>query len=304
MYIHYRTKGFPKPLLDHPSKARAGISTEQQFQQFKLLVRKTVERACLSEQDRDAFKPKQVTWPNLTDVGLEGKHAAVSFNICVDAQEQEHIAKKLLLLGAHHKAADVEAYINEGKKLKPRPANLRGKQKWDAKIPTASIDLDGHQQPPPITEQAGIQMHITRCPKCQKQNHADGLRFTQTDLDIKIPCRTCKKSSPSRAWKCNCEILWHTCQRHVPIPIQDKKKTIITAATTSSGHASTSLKRLLDDELKRESKRAKHQPVWEDEDVLILESPPNIGPIREGMLTDSLRDKFPSVCAASAVCLH
>jgi hypothetical protein len=302
LYIHYRTLGFPKPLKDHPNKARSGIPIDQQFQQFKLLVRKVVERACLPDDESDLFKPSKVMWPNLNGVGLEGKHPAVCFNIALEPQVKDHLAKKLLLVGAFHKSADVEAFIKGEKAFKPRPYTLRGKQIWDAKIPTAIVhEGTTHMEPAPGASPTKVEMHLARCPKCQQQNPTDRLRFSKQDLDTKITCRACTKPSPARSWKCSCEVIWHTCTTHVPRPLQVKHKAVIPKVSASrSGYSASSHLKVLDDELHRESKHAKRQDVLGDEDIIILESVHSVGTIRESMLPVSLRDKFPGVCTLPA----
>ena len=102
------------------------------------------------------------------------------------------------------------------------------------------------------------------CPKCKGQNHAQNTKLQQTNLSIKIKCTNCCIRSSSMDWRCNCGVVWHTCQRHAPKAASNKageNHTIVASKASKRPLLSaSSIEQLLDDDLKRESKAAKKQP--------------------------------------------
>ncbi len=56
-YLIYRVKGYPKPIPDNPSKARARATIQMQLKEFKRVVRGVVERgSCEDSQKHQAYQ--------------------------------------------------------------------------------------------------------------------------------------------------------------------------------------------------------------------------------------------------------
>ena len=94
--------------------------------------------------------------------------------------------------------------------------------------------------------------------------------FQKSDLDVRIRCANCSKSSYSKAWSCNCGHLWHICGIHVPAlkhgenarnakpRTRDQRQIIQTASTCKRRlHNNALFEEILDDDLKREAKKAR-----------------------------------------------
>ena len=107
-------------------------------------------------------------------------------------------------------------------------------------------------------------MHIMYCPACHKPNTAQNAKLQRTNLGIKIKCATCCIRSPSKDWKCNCGCLWHTCKRHAMKAVSNtaggNNLTIVARKASKRPLLSASYEQLLDDDLKRESHKARKQP--------------------------------------------
>ena len=57
------------------------------------------DRAMVGGKDAGIFKPQEILEPNLTGVGMEGKHPAVKFNIAINDYTRELMNKALIHLG-------------------------------------------------------------------------------------------------------------------------------------------------------------------------------------------------------------
>jgi DNA-directed RNA polymerase subunit RPC12/RpoP len=280
------------------SKAKAKPSIDKQFAAFKNLVRKIIDRAYLPVHQADLFRPSKVISDNLASNGLSGRQPALSFNIFVEQPIQEQIAAKLLNLGAFHKKTDVTAFLQGEKRLAANPLNLKGKHKWDNTIP-----LQHHHNPEDLPIELfddDVQdMYNAICTKCGAQSSANRMNFTHTELDHSIKCPSCSKTSLSRHWHCSCKIPWHLCNRHLPCPIQvETKATPSKASASQPGYHTLSPRKVLDQELIRESKLARRRDCLDDEDLIDLEPLPTQRVLHRAMLPASLRDRFPHVCAA------
>jgi hypothetical protein len=125
-------EGHPKPISDPLNKARAKVSIDKQFQQFKMLVRKIVDRACFKNGEADWFKPCKLIHPNLKGVGLEGKHPAICLNLAIADPAKLQLARKLLTIGAHHNKTDIDAFL-KGENGESRRTQFPGQKQLGCK---------------------------------------------------------------------------------------------------------------------------------------------------------------------------
>jgi ribonuclease HI len=304
LFILYRTQGYPKPIKDSTTKAKTNIAMYHQFDTFKTMVRKVVDRACLDIDQHDLFKPSKVITENLNGVGLSGKHPAVSFNVYIDVPTAMHIAGKLLTLGACYKKTDISAFLTSGIALPNAPYNLKGKHKWDATTPIQQPDTS--PLPSPHDNQAGRvgMAHIT-CGKCNQDNPAHRFPICSDNLDHKIKCISCNSTTAVRHWKCKCGIQWHLCHIHQPQSLQHKRKaeqSIKAMAPTHVAKKRIPPECLLDKELKQDSKDAKRkfEDGLSDLNKRAKMSSGSSKRLTTGMLPESLRVKFPRLQYSSS----
>ena len=52
------------------------------------------------------------------------------------------------------------------------------------------------------------------CPHCQAHSSSDCKSFQFEDLDAKHQCIACGKIKPVKEWRCECNVIWHTCSKH------------------------------------------------------------------------------------------
>ena len=52
------------------------------------------------------------------------------------------------------------------------------------------------------------------CPSCKAPESSDCKTFQHHDLDRNHQCLKCGKMNAVKVWKCECNVIWHTCRRH------------------------------------------------------------------------------------------
>ena len=74
-----------------------------------------------------------------------------------------------------------------------------------------------------------------KCPHCQAQESSDCKAFQYEDLDTKHQCIACGKRKPVKEWRCECNVIWHTCHKHKYAKAHDCKAPLQPKAT--QGHS-------------------------------------------------------------------
>ena len=90
---------------------------------------------------------------------------------------------------------------------------MRGKIDWDDALPTLSKALPS-KPPPPIIYQESKNISYYKCPKCNKLESESHSGLDIRNLDNKLKCTHCNKSSVMWDWGCECSIRWFLCERH------------------------------------------------------------------------------------------
>ena len=146
---------------------------------------------------------------------------------------------------------------------------------------------------------------VVKCSKCNAESSADHYHFQKSDLDVRIRCANCSKSSHSKAWSCNCGHLWHICGIHVPAlkhgenarnakpRTRDQRQIIQTASTCKRRlHNNALFEEILDDDLKREAKRARGFKQDDDDSIISLDASRLSDNLRPSWLPLKLRQRF------------
>ena len=266
------------------------------------MVRSIAERTLDNGTDAKRFKPVIGHMPNLIDVGFEGKHAAVPCNVALCSILQKKLTRALILLGRSSLSNDKVNQIIEGyTTMSTSLVKLcfKGKTGWDTKLAsktTISVISQEQQSVVPSEDSEKREMHIVQCPACHKQSPSERYRFQYKDLDIKIKCSVCLKSTPIRGWNCNCGVLWYNCKVHSctknNLPKAEGKPrssgSIEATPLVDKLIENSSYEDLLDDDLRREAKRAKKTSEQADSS-----SRQQVTRFTANMLSPNLRLRFP-----------
>ena len=295
--------GMPKPLANPVNVALVKHTLVQQLSQFKKNVR------CITAKTLDAcsanlFKPEGKHVCQFKGLAIDGIHAAMSFNVNITPDTQHQLAMHLIELSRKCTALVLRNFLSTTKSLTQVRFDFKGKASWDDKLPTCDSFMHMCEEVSPhelcAFDKSGSgsafnTMHTMICPKCGQLNIAQNTRLQQNNLDIKIKCTNCCIRSPSGDWKCNCDVVWHICQRHAHKAANTSKakgsRTIVTSKASKRPLHKATLEQLLDDDLKRESKFAKKQPY--DGIINLGYYAPMGRALSLGMIPPRLRERFP-----------
>ena len=152
-------------------------------------------------------------------------------------------------------------------------------------------------------------MHVVQCPSCSKQSPSQNYKFQYKDLDLKIKCCECLKSTPLKAWRCNCGVLWHTCKVHsctanvspsVRSTTSSKSSIAKVAEKVSSERllSNASFEKILDDDLRSEAKWAKKSFEQDQTHAGVVNPVSTLNrELRAPMLSPNLRQRFAHLLA-------
>ena len=218
LYILYRLRGHAKPLSDSNVKALSKASLDKQLKKFQNNIKASAARILIGSTQATLFKAGRPANNNLIGTALLGKHATIATNVAISQEEEEHIAIKLTQLGRNISNNKAKLYINHKINLEPTVFKVTGKVWWDSTIHPLYVQrkpADGDDQllicasvPPAML------MTFLQCPRCSKVESSFCKSFQREDLDKHSKCQECKHMSANKLWKCPCNLLWHTCQRH------------------------------------------------------------------------------------------
>ena len=138
-------------------------------------------------------------------------------------------------------------------------------------------------------------MHIMQCPLCKVSSVAQGHKFVATDLSIRIACPACGKKPISAHWHCNCGIAWHSCPMHSAHCAAPKAvgRTRMHPRSAEKHSIIMDAAALLDDDLRRESKRARTS--LDNAKCTSIDTIARDKSIPHRMFPPNLRERFPSV---------
>ncbi len=248
-------------------------------------------------------------------VGLQGCHAALSFNIDVPHAFQVKIAALLIALGRKCSKAKRVDIINGTSNMLPVTLSLKGKAGWDSNLSQGTYspdESDGHvaevlkgDEAVSMHDKHGVQMFIIRCPACNKDSPSHSYKLQRKDLDVKIKCIECSRCHPLRNWKCNCGVHWHVCSKHVseeavyPQTAASRPRTIARKASSKKRLYNASFEQILDDDLSKEAKRARLRCLKDDDQVISFDALPAVGNLRASMLSPKLRERLSSTLGSA-----
>ena len=143
----------------------------------------------------------------------------------------------------------------------------------------------------------GVPLSVVICPKCANQCAAASMKLVPFNLETLLRCPSCARVTISRHWRCTCDTSWHLCHKHVlKACVQCTSFVSRKSVRLAKRPAATDLQSILDDELKREAKTAKREGTMIDlPNMIDLGASSSSLPLRSGMLTQNLRERFPHI---------
>ena len=115
------------PAIENTIKAKAKATAAAQVRKFKNDVKATSHRIMHEEGDVDLFKPSKPKIDGLEGVGIQGKHAAVNFNVATSDEGREAIACALVRLLRTTNETKVQDFIEGHQQIIIKPIKMTGK---------------------------------------------------------------------------------------------------------------------------------------------------------------------------------
>ena len=232
LYVLYRCRGYPKPIEDPIHAGKTKATPDKQIKAFKKYIGAVVARSLFEAKDAKLFSPGYSKMNSLKGVGISGKHATLSFNVCISDKEKDTIAACLVRLIRTICNKETNKYLAGETKLLVNELVLKGKVGWDSTIP---IMTKTQSENSCWTTPTGDEDHTSIgntafyvCPLCKKVEPSSNSSFNYNDLDLNINCGRCKNKSGIKLWICSCETRWQTCQvhRYCTAPVNMRKRTM------------------------------------------------------------------------------
>ena len=218
LYILYRIRGGRKPLADPLRCAQPKATADKQIAAFKRLMRGHIGRVLVAESEVNLFKPLKCIKDELAGVGILGKATKIACDVVVSPDEARALAIAMSQLLRTASLKKHHAFVNGTLNLIPHDFKLKGRAGWDSNLPIMTNCIEEESRWAKLFKQCYIRpLSYTvfhHCPSCSKGESSQRGAFQRRDLDIKLKCGFCQKSSPVRTWKCQCGTQWHTCAMH------------------------------------------------------------------------------------------
>ena len=189
------------------------------MRQFKRNIRQVVDKTMGGQGDAHLFKPRKGQIDALKGVGILGKHASLSCNVVTDTAEQAALQKALVKLNRQISNKKVDEYLKGTRKLTPHAIKMNGGTGWDSSLPVIKNETESGDRweqhnlllkPPEET----IVFYVCPSADCLMMEPSSAEAFRPDNLDNKLRCRRCHKTTYARNWMCGCNIPWYACVSH------------------------------------------------------------------------------------------
>ena len=220
LYILYRIRGYRQPIDNPICISHAKATLDKQFAAFKNKVRAVATRVYQDSEQGKWFQPGQIKNENLIGIGITGKHQGPSFNVHVSNEEKKEIAQNLHLLNHSISNVKLDKLINGELKFLPRILLMRGRVEWNANIkeltPPIYNDLESwyNEIENEIKNNKNKKCVMLECNRCHKSDPDYTIKTDIFDVEKRIVCGFCNKSSLSKLWNCPCGTKWFLCEEH------------------------------------------------------------------------------------------
>ncbi len=220
LYILYRMHNNPKPIPDNVHKARERATVQAQLNEFKMVTRGVIQRACYDDGQKNLFKPLKTKRDKFGGLAIKGRFAILSCGVQLDPKMAQVLEHNLITLSRQIAASKVEQFKGNKINLVPVTIKLKGRAGWDSAIKLADKDHQPHndlqiavQKPSHGTKRPHDEVHFT-CPRCKATSNSNKSCFQLQDLDRVCKCNSCKSNVKVRDWLCSCSHNWHLCEVH------------------------------------------------------------------------------------------
>ena len=217
LYILYRINNHPKPICNPSNSALCKPTLAQQLGVFKCKIRSIIKKTIDEPAMIKAFMPDQQHAPQFVDLAIEGHHPALAFDLHISVAVQQIVATQLIRLTRKFSKQVIACFLSQEKGFRPAKIDIKGKAPWDDHIPLCSTGdrllsrVTSVRQTSANMENDTLHIPLTKvvCPNCQSVGKAVQDKFLVKSFETHITCARCGKQTPSRDWKCQCNIRWH-----------------------------------------------------------------------------------------------
>ena len=191
------------------------------------------------------------------------------------------------MLGHKISGKKLRDFKSHSLQLKLTNLELRGRAGWDSKLCNSNTNTTPICDSMPLNTDADTQPTINypacfTSPCCSTWELSTNSGFQLVDLDRRIVCKNCKKTSRARDWNCRCGLLWHLCDRHIKWanPEYSTPRTVPKSKAAESCKGTKRINTLTHDQLVAyDNMRARKRPL-------------NILPPQSNILSSKLRERF------------
>jgi ribonuclease HI len=273
LYVLFCIRGYE--VIEPPaSLADTRPNPDKLLRDFKNTSRAVLGRVLSQEDYASYFKPATRTKDILGGIAITGQLPAVAFNVVVGENERKEIARAIIHLSRKITDKNVTSFIEGKRKLCNRVLALNGNSGWVSTIKTLSpTPADSLWASAPLSDVGPTETtKFYSCRNCDKVEPSTCGHFQYLDLDCKLKCMHCRKQSSVCNWKCACGIRWYVCALHCKgvgtsnvLPqshVQAHGQALSSRGTKRVAfEPASSYQELLQEDLRRERKRACHNPV-------------------------------------------
>ncbi len=180
--------------------------------QFRFILQ---PRGFPSEEMQAIFKPCKITHQRFINLGIEGKHPAISASIIFDDNIRDIVQQNLISLGHCIPKREMAKFMQGSLSLKPNLPNFKGRAGWDSNL-TILPNPQATQQSATSVQQLVEQSKpdCDTCYMCKFPELSSCKAFQLVDLDAKRKCGHCKEATKVQDWLCMCNQRWHLCIKH------------------------------------------------------------------------------------------
>ena len=112
-----------------------------------------------------------------------------------------------------------DEYLQVTRKLTPHAIKMNGKTGWDSSLPIIKNEAESGDRweqhnllLKPLEET--IVYYVCPSAECLMMEPSSAEAFRHNDLDKKLKCRQCHKTTNARNWSCGCNVPWFACDTH------------------------------------------------------------------------------------------
>ena len=211
IYILYRLRGYSKP-IPNPAEPRTKPTLDKQMCAFKNELRRVCSKLA---GNKEFLKPGKPAKNTLSGIGILGKYAGPNFAVLVSEQEKQQIEFAMHKLNHACTYKKWQKIQTGDDSFVSRIIRLRGKTQWDDDLPTLSgptFQISRWDNIGKLSDRVDRNGIFFTCPKCSKLDTPQTIGINDQNLDQKLRCKHCSKTTFCSDWLCPCSCSWFMCK--------------------------------------------------------------------------------------------